>query len=144
MSTSALNPASTAPKTTTIDSNGCSTAPTQPRKSNGASAIKNFLTKCGVGSGTISTDSNRVLTIEQELAKLASIPKDDYQFDSFWQEYSKGLPKLAVFAKKYLSIPSTSVPSESAFSVSSYILRKNRLGLTSRNVRYTMFLKDKI
>jgi hypothetical protein len=53
-------------------------------------------------------------------------------------------PLLATIARKYLSIFSSSVPSESAFSTSSYVLRKNRLALSSKNIKYTMFLKDKI
>jgi hypothetical protein len=106
--------------------------------------INNFLNKCGIGSGIIKTSSKKSPTIEQELAKLSSIPKDDYQFDSFWQEHGKVLPKLATIARKYLSISSSSVPSESAYSTSSYVLRKNRLALSSKNIKYTMFLKDKI
>ena len=84
------------------------------------------------------------MTIEQEVAKLSSIPKDDHEFTSFWQANGKEMPQLALAARKYLCICGTSVPSESAFSVSNYVLRKNRLALSSRNVRFTMFLKDKI
>ena len=127
-----------------IDVNSASTAVVESPASKGSLVIKSFLTKCGLGSGVTLASPRRVPTIEQELAKLSSIPKDDYTFDSFWQENGKGLPKLAGIARKYLSICATSVPSESAFSVSNYILRKNRLSLTSKNVMYTMFLKDKI
>ena len=106
--------------------------------------MNSFLNKCGLGAGIVQTSSKRLPTIEQELAKLSSIPKDDYQFDSFWQEHERELRKLAKIARKYLSIPSSSVPSESAFSTSNYLLRKNRLGLSSKNITYSMFLKDKI
>jgi hypothetical protein len=106
--------------------------------------INSFLNKCGVGVGVVQTNNKKSLTIAQELSKLSSIPKDDYEFDSFWQEHGKLLPKLSSIARKYLSISSSSVPSESAFSTSNYVLRKNRLALSSKNVKYTMFLKDKI
>lgn len=133
----------------TTDKNSTSSAVFKSKPSSGRSAagvvvINSFLNKCGLGSNGSQHDCKRTLTIEQELAKLSSIPKDQYEFDSFWQEYSKALPKLSKIARKYLSIPSSSVPSESAFSTSNYILRKNRLGLSSKNVKYTMFLKDKL
>ncbi|CAF1358275.1 unnamed protein product [Adineta ricciae] len=114
---------------TTAGANANSTTVTMPCTSKGGIVMKNFLSKCGVGS---------------EIAKLCSIPKNDLQFDSFWQEHGNNLPKLSVVAHKYLSIAASSVPSESAFSTSNYILRKNRLALTSRNIKYGMFLKDKI
>lgn len=109
----------------------------------GTLIISNFLSKCGLVGSFIETNSTGKLNIKQELAKLASIPKDHYEFDSFWLQHQNELPKLSQIARKYLSIPSTSVPSESSFSISNYILRKNRLSLSSKNVKYTMFLKDK-
>ena len=51
---------------------------------------------------------------------------------------------LSILARKYLAVSAINVPSESAFSVSNYVLRQNRLAFTSRNVKYTMFLKDKL
>jgi hypothetical protein len=126
----------------TADADLATSAPS--RASKGGIVIKNFLSKCGVGPGNDHMCSSKVLTIEQELAKLSSIPKDEYEFNSFWQEHGKAMPKLAVLARKYLCISASSVPSESAFSISNYVLRKNRLALTTKNVKYTMFLKDKI
>ncbi|CAF1202668.1 unnamed protein product [Adineta ricciae] len=114
------------------------------KSSKGMSIITNFLSKCGVESTNISIRSKKSLTITQELAKLSSIPKDEYEFGSFWREHGDSLPKLASCARKYLSISSSSVASESAFSTSNYVLRKNRLALSSKNVKYTMFLKDKL
>jgi len=110
----------------------------------GGSKIKKLFNKCGISCCTTNTGAKNTLTIHQELAKLASIPKDDYDYATFWQEHGSSMPNLAILARKYLAISATSVPSESAFSVSNYVLRKNRLALTSRNVKYTMFLKDKL
>lgn len=112
--------------------------------SKGVLVMNNFLNKCGMGSSTIQIGFKRILTIEQELSKLSSIPKDNYEFDSFWQDHGKKLPLLTMIARKYLSIPSSSVPSEAAFSTTNYMVRKNRLGLSSKNITYSMFLKDKI
>jgi hAT family protein len=110
----------------------------------GGVQIKKLFNKCGITCSMAASNGKKALTINQELAKLSSIPKDDYDCATFWREYSNAMPNLAILARKYLSISATSVPSESAFSVSNYILRKNRLALTSRNVKYTMFLKDKL
>ena len=52
-----------------------------------------------------------VITIHQELAKLASIPKDDYDCETFWREYGNVIPNLAILARTYLTIGATSVPS---------------------------------
>ena len=46
--------------------------------------------------------------------------------------------------KKTLCIPSTSVPSESCFSISSFLGRKERSSLTGENLFLSVFLKDKI
>jgi hypothetical protein len=113
-------------------------------KGKGGILIKNLNNKCGINTGTFFAGSTKLLTIQQELAKLASIPKDDYDFISFWCEHSKAMPTLATLARKYLAISASSVPSERTFSVANYVLRKNRLALTSRNLKYTMFLKDKL
>ena len=54
------------------------------------------------------------------------------------------LPLLSHLAKVHLIACATSVPTESAFSSSLYLARKERSRITGRNLSYTMFLKDKI
>jgi hypothetical protein len=107
------------------------------------SIIKSFLNQCGISTADRNIRSN-TLTIEQELAKLSSLPKNEHVCASFWQSHCQSMPQLSILARKYLSISASSVPSESTFSISNYVLRKNRLALTSKNIRYTMFLKDKL
>jgi hypothetical protein len=75
---------------------------------------------------------------------MASLPKNDQDFCAFWQKHETTMPLLALQARKYLAISTTSVPSESAFPISNYVLRKNRFSLTSKNLKYCMFLKDKL
>lgn len=106
--------------------------------------IKNLYSKCGITTNMNVTGSAKTPNIQQELAKLASIPKDEYGFNTFWREHGKAMPTLLTLARKYLAISASSVPSESTFSVANYVLRKNRLSLTGRNLKYTMFLKDKM
>ena len=62
----------------------------------------------------------------------------------FWKIYGDALPNLRIIAKKMLSTPATSVPSESCFSISSFLGRKERASLTGENLASCIFLKDKI
>ena len=62
----------------------------------------------------------------------------------FWKTYEKNFSVLGKLAKKMLTVPATSVPSESCFSVSAFIGRKERARLTGANLSSSVFLKDKI
>jgi hypothetical protein len=117
---------------------------TSTHRTESGAIIRNFLHKCGLITTSSSILSNTMVTIEQKIAKLSLIPKDKHEFTSFGQVNGREMPKLAVIARKYLCVCGTNVPSELAFSVSNYVLRKNRLALSSKNVIYTMFLKDKV
>ncbi|CAF4970539.1 unnamed protein product [Rotaria socialis] len=70
---------------------------------------------------------------------------DTYDLDSlkFWKKSMSSLPNLAPLAQKYLAVPSTSTKSESAFSTSTYYGRKQRARLSSDNLCFSVFLKDK-
>ena len=96
--------------------------------------LKKFLTKCG--------DQSCALTAQQEITQMISLSKKTLDFSTFWQNTK--MPLLPVQARKYLAVSTAIVPSESAFSISNYILRKNRISLTSKNLKYCMFLKDKL
>ena len=62
----------------------------------------------------------------------------------FWQTHGDNFSILGKLAKIMLSVPATSVPSESCFSISSYLGRKERARLSGENLSYSVFLKDKI
>ena len=62
----------------------------------------------------------------------------------FWKTYGHTFSILKQVAKQMLSTPATSVPSESCFSISSYLGRKERVRLTGENLSSSVFLKDKI
>ncbi len=62
----------------------------------------------------------------------------------FWKQHHTNLPILAQLARAYLSAPGTSISSESAFSISAYVARRERARLSFENLSYTMFLKDKL
>ncbi|CAF3424702.1 unnamed protein product [Rotaria sp. Silwood2] len=85
-------------------------------------------------------------TISEEISHYGSLVKTDSPMDAvlFWQRYGEQMPILKAMAQKYLSAPGTSVPSESAFSSSAYIGRKERAQLSPENLSYTVFLQDKL
>lgn len=85
-------------------------------------------------------------TISEEIALYGSLCKKNKSEDAitFWQLHGQQMPMLKVVAQKYLSTSGTSVPSESAFSCSAYIGRKERARLSPENLSYTVFLKDKL
>lgn len=58
----------------------------------------------------------------------------------WWKTYQSQLPHIASLARKYLSIPSTSVPSERAFSCTGNIVNVKRSCLLPENVNKLTFL----
>jgi hypothetical protein len=62
----------------------------------------------------------------------------------FWSAYGDTLSTLKGLARRMLHTPATSVPSESCFSISSSLARKERARLTGENLSSSVFLKDKI
>jgi len=62
----------------------------------------------------------------------------------FWNLHGQKLKFLSTLARKQLIVPSTSVPSESTFSVASYLGRKETSRLTPENLSTLVFLKDKV
>lgn len=58
----------------------------------------------------------------------------------WWKEHQIRYPRLARFARRYLCISATSVPSESTFSKSGWIVNKRRTLLSHKNVSNLTFL----
>ena len=58
----------------------------------------------------------------------------------WWKEKECLYPKLSIVAKKYLAIPSSSVPSERIFSLAGSIVSKKRSQLSPDNVNKMIFL----
>ncbi|CAF3424623.1 unnamed protein product [Rotaria sp. Silwood2] len=96
-----------------------------------------------------SLTSTKIINNEIKLYKtLASqfVAKsvDSYEPMTFWKENKLLLPNLVILAQKYLATPSTSIKSESAFSIAAYYGRKQRARLSSTNLGFSVFLKDKL
>jgi hypothetical protein len=60
---------------------------------------------------------------------------------SFWQSHGTNFPCLSTIAKRFLCTPATSVPAESAFSISAHLARKERSRLSGENLAASVFLK---
>ena len=58
----------------------------------------------------------------------------------WWRQHETHLPRLARLAKKYLSVPSTSVPSERVFSKAGQLVSARRAKLNPKNVDMILFL----
>jgi len=106
--------------------------------------LKLFRARCGLAEQLRMPTKQRPLTLRQEAAKFESFDKEEYSFATFWRKYEHCLPLLSKMARRYGSVPASSVPSESTFSVAGYTARKTRSSLSAKNLKYSIFLKDKI
>ena len=84
--------------------------------------------------------------MSEEIPYYGSLCNNDSPMDAvlFWQRYGERMPILRAMAQQYLSAQGTSVASESAFSYSAYIGRKEWAQPSPKNRRYTVFLSDKL
>lgn len=60
----------------------------------------------------------------------------------FWKSYAKQMPTLSMLAKKVLSIPMTSTPSERNFSIAGLIVNLRRSSLLPGNVNKILFIHN--
>lgn len=59
---------------------------------------------------------------------------------ALWKENSSRYPKMSTLSKKYLCIPSTSTPSERAFSTAGNIITAKRNCLSGETAKWLIFL----
>ena len=83
------------------------------------------------------------MTLDEEISAYVEAAKSSTDFQSFWKQHSKSLPRLAHLVRRVNIIPATSVASESLFSIASFLNRKQRSSLSSRTLRYLLVLKDR-
>lgn len=117
------------------------------------STVDRFLLACGDKSRNTCSKATIVKrTIFEEIKEykrlvIAFFGQEKttvYSCAGFWKQYYRELPLLSGLAKNFLSVCGTSVPSESAFSLSAYLGRKQRARLSQDVLAYSVFLKDKI
>ncbi|CAF3881450.1 unnamed protein product, partial [Rotaria sp. Silwood1] len=114
-------------------------------------AMETFLNSVGDHIVQNNTSTSRT-TIIEELRNYRSLVNkyntqnlpDTSSFLTFWKTYEFTLPYLFKLAQKFGCTPATSVPAESAFSIASFVYRKERSRLSAKNLEATVFLKVSI
>jgi hypothetical protein len=135
--------------TTSLDV-GFTAIPERKSKSN---FLQGFLSSVGKRQSRIAKEDTS-LSIANELSIYRSLATQEFndivehskEHDPFlfWHLHGQKLKFLSTLARKHLIVPSTSVPSESTFSIASYLGRKERNRLTPQNLCTLVFLKDKV
>jgi hypothetical protein len=109
----------------------------------GQRQIKHFLTECGLNSTAVNlTNTRPIRTIQEELAFYIDKVKSFKSFEELWRTYQMELPCLTALVRCYNIRPSSSVASESLFSVAAYVNRKQRCSLSPETLMYSMILRD--
>ncbi|CAF1458616.1 unnamed protein product [Adineta steineri] len=132
--------------------------PMQHSTSQGASskqsAYDEFLAACGEQDFTQETtkEKSKRISLNDEL-KYFRLAVQEFNAKhrpstssilEFWKTHYIQFPLLWNLARVHLVACGTSVASESAFSCSAYVARKERSRLTADNLAFSVFLKDKL
>jgi hypothetical protein len=83
----------------------------------------------------------RPMSADVEISLFTHSIKAKQNFKEFWCTHRYAFPRLVILVHQYCIIPATSVASESAFSISGFIARKQRSSLSSRSLRHLLVLK---
>ena len=97
---------------------------------------------CGRQSAT-STTAASTITLDEEISMYVNATLSTNDFQQFWIEHGKQLPRLANLVRRVNIIPATSVSSEALFSVATFLQRKQRSSLSSQTLRYLLVLKNR-
>ena len=129
----------------TIEVNEQSPPPTKKKKIH---LLKKLLgDKFGAPSGISATGSVSLEDHAQaELARYKAEPQSplDHCPLQWWRDHQTVYPLLSRLTRKYLCLPSTSVPSESLFSTAGIIVNEKRAALDPHNVNQIVFLHDNL
>ena len=86
----------------------------------------------------------KTLTLTQEIVRFKTLLRSDrdLKFEEFWSTNCKLIPILCKFVLEYNIMCSTSVPSESSFSIGGILQSKQRASMSPETLQYSMFLKS--
>ena len=83
----------------------------------------------------------RLMSADVEVSLFSNAIRTKQSFKEFWSTNCHAYPRLVTLVHRYFIAPATSVASESAFSISEFIARKQRSSLLSRTLRQLLALK---
>lgn len=89
----------------------------------------------------IGMDQN-ASTLNDELYRFQNVTFTDDNILLFWKKNAFNFPKLAAIAKVVLAIPMTTSKSESSFSTTGCLLRKQRASVTPLRAEKILFIHD--
>ncbi|CAM4892820.1 unnamed protein product [Rotaria socialis] len=142
-----ITPRSTSSQTTNVTNTSQSSSLKQQsttiKEKMHLSILNRFLQTCGINETVTTTPMNiqSVYSIKEQMSFYVTKAKQMPNFQQFWTHFGAELPDLARVAKYFSSMQVTSYSSESSFSMSGYINRKNRCSLSSSALRFSMCLK---
>ncbi|XP_050064486.1 E3 SUMO-protein ligase ZBED1-like [Aphis gossypii] len=87
-------------------------------------------------------DVTEVNDLTTEFQNYLAEPQLKFDLNSFdwWKSREDKYPAIGILAKKYLSIPATSVSSERCFSTAGNVVNSKRTSLLTKNVNLLVFL----
>ncbi|CAF3355420.1 unnamed protein product [Rotaria socialis] len=142
-----ITPRSTSSQTTNVTNTSQSSSLKQQsttiKEKMHLSILNRFFQTCGINETVTTTPMNiqSVYSIKEQMSFYVTKAKQMPNFQQFWTHFGAELPDLARVAKYFSSMQVTSYSSESSFSMSGYINRKNRCSLSSSALRFSMCLK---
>ena len=117
---------------------------TQTKKVIRENVIDSFASSCDLKPNDEYLAKDSVYSLEEEFAFYMTSRKENaLDVCTYWRNNHFRLPQLATVVRKYSIIAAASTPSESRFSTANYVARKERSSLSSRNLRFSMILKEK-
>ncbi len=148
LQTSGTSKATTTTRTTTTSTSTNSTSSSTLNTTKKLTAMEEFLEAIGQDIVSQGDTSTRATIVDEIYSYRSLISKyinknkgKTLSCLTFWKAHEFTLPYMFSLAKRYVCTPATSVPAEAAFSVSSYVARKERSRLSAQNLQQTMFLK---
>jgi hypothetical protein len=131
-------PTITTTTTTTTTAGSLSSSTSQSTLSKKDAAKQQMNRLAGIDTNQSSV---RPMSADVEVSLFTNSIKTKQSFKQFWSTHRHSFPRLVTLVHRYCIVPATSVASESAFSISGFIARKQRSSLSSRSLRHLLVLK---